>query len=95
MFGSPFPPEVPKIGDLLRITPIKVDYDVRHYKDFCEEAFVVSRFQAIDYEGKPIIEVSLGGRMIIEPLRFSVEKQMWLTSFDGQDTLVKVETILE
>ena len=95
MPNSLFPPEVPKIGDTLRITPVKVDYVVRHYKDFCEEAYVTSRFYAIDYEGNPIIEVSLGGRMIIEPLRFSTQKQMWLTLFDGQDMLVQVEIIME
>lgn len=95
MNTPPFPPEVPKTGALVRITPVKIDYVVHHYKDFCEEAYVVSRFFAIDYAGNSIIEVALGGRMIIEPLRFSPQKQMWLTSFDGQNMLVQVETILE
>ncbi len=95
MSNSPFPSEVPNMGALLRITPVKIDYVVHHYKDFCEEAYVVSRFFAIDYEGNTIIEVSLGGRMIIEPLRFSPQKQMWFCLFDGQDRLVTVEVVLE
>ncbi len=92
---SPFPPHVPKIGDLLRITPVKIDYVVKHYKDFCEEAYVVSRFFAKDYEGNTIIEVSLGGRMLTEPLRFGMEHQLCITLFDGDDHPVHVETILE
>lgn len=95
MLDSPFPSEVPKIGDLLRVTPVKIDYVVHHYKDFCEEAYVTSRFFATDYEGNPIIEVSLGGRMITEPLRFSAKKQMWLNFFDGENRLVQVKTILQ
>jgi hypothetical protein len=95
MPNSPFPPEVPNIGTLVRITPVKIDYVVRHYKDFCEEAYVTSRFFAIDYAGRTFIEVSLGGRMIIEPLRFNPQNQMWLTMFDDQDQQVQLEIIME
>ncbi len=95
MTNSPFPPEVPKVGDLLRVTPVKVDYVVHHYKDFCEEAHVVSRFYATDYEGNPIIEVTIGGKMMSEPLRFYPQKQMCLCFFDGHDRIVNVEVILE
>ncbi len=90
-----FPSELPKISSLVQVTPHKVDYVTRHYKDFCEEAYVVSRFVAIDYEGNPIIEICLGGRMITEPLRFNPKNNMWLTVFDGQDMMVRVETIME
>ncbi len=95
MSDSPFPPEVPKIGDLLRVTPEKVDYVVHHYRDFCEEAHVTSRFFAIDYEGRPFIEISLGGRRLTEPLRFNPRNQMWLTLFDGQDRMINIEVIPE
>lgn len=95
MSNSPFPSEIPEIGDLLRVTPEKVDYVVHHYKDFCEEAFVTSRFFATDYEGNPIIEITLGGRRLTEPLRFSPKNQMCLTFFDGQDRMVNFEVILE
>lgn len=95
MSDSPFPSEIPKTGSLLRITPVKIDYVVRHYRDFCEEAYVTSRFFAIDYEGNPYFEVTLGGRRLTEPLRFNPKNKMWLTFFDGQDMLVQLETIME
>ncbi len=91
---SKFPSHIPQIGDLLRITPIKIDYTVRHYKDFCEESYVTSRFFALNYEGKPIIEVSLGGAMI-HTLSCDVEEAKYRTLFDNQLTLVEVEKILE
>lgn len=93
MADSPFPPHVPKMGDLLRVTPLGFDYVVTHYKYFCEEAYVASRFFATDYEGNPVIEISLGSRMLTEPLRFSLKNQMCLTYFDGQDRMVQVETL--
>ncbi len=95
MPNSSFPPEIPNIGTLVRVTPVKIDYVVRHYKDFCEEAYVVSRFSATSYDGTSVIEVSLGGRMITEPLRFNPENQMWLTMFDDQDQQVQLEIIME
>lgn len=95
MTDSPFPAHIPKIGELLRVSPVKIDYVVNHYQDFCEEAHVVSRFFAKDYEGKTIIEVSLGGRLLVEPLRFSLESSMCLTVFDGHDRIVQMESILE
>lgn len=95
MSNSPFPPHVPKVGDLLRVTPEKVDYVVVHYRDFCEEAYVTSRFIATDYEGNPVILVWLGGYMLNEPLRFSLTNEMCLTHFDKHDRIVRIEVILE
>lgn len=95
MSNSPFPFHIPKVGDLLRVTSERVDYVVTHYKDFCEEAHVTSRFMATDYEGNPVIEISLGGRMLVEPLRFSPKNEMCLTYFDGQDRIVNVEVVME
>ena len=90
-----YPPEVPKVGALLRVTPTKVDYDVHNYRDFCEEAYVTSRFIATTYEGSTIIEVSLGGRMLTSPLRYNPQNKMWLISFDNQDIIVTVEIMPE
>ena len=60
-----FPSEIPEVGALIRITPVRVDQIVRHYKDFCEEAHVVSRFRAVNYEGAECcIEVYVGGEFI-------------------------------
>ena len=95
MSDSPFPPNIPKLGDLLRVTPQVVDYVVCNYKHFCEEAYVTSRFFATDYEGNTIIEITLGGHMLTEPLRFNPKNQMYLIRFDTQDRIVNVEVILE
>jgi hypothetical protein len=93
--NSPFPTYVPRIGDLVRVTPEKVDYVTYHYRYFCEEAYVTSRFLGVDYEGKTVILCSLGGRMLIEPLRFNLENQMCLTVFDKYDRIVNIEVVLE
>lgn len=95
MSDSSFPPEIPKIDEAVRITPVKEDYAPRNYKFFCEESHVVSRFLAFDYEGKPYkIEVCLSGRMI-PIIYFNQTSQSWSTKFDDQEVQVEVEKILE
>ena len=94
MAESPFPLEFPRVGDLLRITPVKEDY-VGNYKFFCEEAHVLSRFISISYDGKQNLpSLNFGGRYIKE-LTFSPKYDTWHTAFDRQVIQVEVEKILE
>ena len=67
MSESPFPPEFPLVGDLVRITPVKEDYVPKNYKFFCEESHVISRFFGISYSGEEYCPlISLGGDYIRE-----------------------------
>jgi hypothetical protein len=92
MIDAFFPPEVPEIGDLVRITPVTVDYVVRNYKFFCQEAFVSSRFYALDYNDRKFVEVWLSGDMI-RTVRFSLANSTWSTDFDEQTTQLEIEKI--
>lgn len=94
MSDSFFPPEIPKVGDLVRITPVVIDYVPRLYKMFCEESYVLSRFVATYYEGKKFVEVALGGEEI-KKLRFNSEFSTWSIQFDNRKIQVEVEKILE
>lgn len=94
MSNSHFPPEIPQISDAVRITPVTVDYVPRHYKFFCEESYVVSRFFAIDYEDNEFVEVCLGGERIGK-LHFNLKSSTWSIDFDDLRIQVEVEKILE
>lgn len=94
MQDSIFPPEVPRVGDLLRITPVRQDYVVRNYKFFCEEVYVTSRFYALDYADRKFIEVGLGGQYV-SMIFFNLETSSWSAHFDGKITQMEVEKILE
>lgn len=94
MTDSPFPSEIPNVGDLLRITPVIQDYVVRNYKFFCVEAYVTSRFYALDYTDRRYIEVWLGSQYV-PTIRFNLEALSWSANFDNQITQMEVEKILE
>lgn len=95
MLDEIFPPEVPKVGDLLRVTPTPVDYVPRNYKFFCEEAHVISRFTGKSYDGTNFcIEVFLGGRYL-NRLFYNQTYKTWSVNFDDQTINVEVEVILE
>lgn len=94
MGNSHFPPEVPQIGEAVKITPVKEDYITRTYNFFCEESHVTSRFFAIDYANRQYVEVHLSGENI-RKLRFNLENSSWSIQFDDQQIQVEVEKILE
>jgi len=90
-----FPPEIPQIGDDIRVTPVKVDYVPRNYKFFCEEASVVSRFFGTSYDGNAFcIEVFLNGRYISR-LIYNQKYNTWNTNFDDMQIQVEVEKLLQ
>jgi len=89
-----FPSEIPEVGALIRVTPVKVDYTVKHYKDFCEETHVTSRFRPVNYEGvECCIEVFTSGSYIGK-LFYNQSKQYWTTDFDGMEVQVEVEVLI-
>ncbi len=88
-----FPPEVPKSGDLLQITPVKEEYVPKQYKFFCVEAAVVSRFFAIDHADRKYVILYLNGE--IREINFDLEHGTWSTNFDHQRLQVEINQILE
>jgi hypothetical protein len=93
MTDQVFPPEVPNLGDLLRITPIREEYVPNEYKFFCEEAYVVSRFFAIDHADRKFIVFRMGGE--IREINFNIKNETWFIHFDNQRLQVEIEKILE
>ena len=89
-----FPPEVPQVGALIRITPVKVDYDVRNYRDFCEEAYVTSRFGSVNYERVENCVVVFTGGFFIDQLSYNQSTHCWTAFFDDMHVHVEVEVII-
>lgn len=95
MLESVFPPEVPCVGDLVQITPIQGEPLLnKHYKYFCEEVHVVSRFLATDYDDRKYLQIYVGGTLIRE-IRFNLEHQTWSIGSDKEKIQVEVKKILE
>ncbi|MBX4211029.1 hypothetical protein KW783_03615 [Candidatus Parcubacteria bacterium] len=91
MATSPFPEEVPHVGDLLKISLVTVDLVVRTYKFFVQESYVSSRFYAKDYADREYIEIIVGGQL--EKICFGLEHKSWFMNFDGQRIQLEVEKI--
>ena len=91
MSGYKFPSEIPEVGVLIRVTPVKIDYIVKHYRDFCLEAYVVGRFLPVNYEGKECLIEVFTNNCYISKLFYNKNKKYWTAFFDEMEIQVEVE----